>query len=122
MLKKIRLELARDHDHPDGARNYGYEFSAPLDASGKIDASEWHKHRDQCRVRRFRPNEADDIGHVVRRPGGAWAFHYDIRSDEEDDEAGYRFGDHAFKPGEYVSVKEEDETLRTFKVVRVQDV
>jgi len=122
MLKKIRLELARDHDHPDGARNYGYEFAAPLDANGKIDANEWHKHRDHCRVRRFRPNEADDIGHVVRKPGGAWAFHYDIRSDEEDDEAGYRFGDHAFKLGEYVSVKEEDETLRTFKVVRVQDV
>jgi hypothetical protein len=122
MLKKIRLELARDHDHPDGLRDYGYEFAAPLDERGKIDADAWQKHRDHCRVRRFRPREADDIGHVIRKPGGSWAFHYDIRSDEEDDEAGYRFGDHVFKPGEYVSVKEEDEVLRTFKVVRVQEV
>jgi hypothetical protein len=122
MLKKIRLELARDHDHPDGSHNYGYEFAAPLNAEGKIDPVEWHRLRDRCRVRRFRPQEADDVGHVVRKPGGAWAFHYDIRTDEDEDESGYRFGDHAFRPGEYVSVKEEDETLRTFKVVRVVDV
>ncbi len=70
-------------------------------------------------VRRFRPGEADDIGHLIRKPGGSWAFHYDIHSDEEDDEAGYRFGDHAFKLGEYVSVREE-EGLRTYRVTRVQ--
>jgi hypothetical protein len=122
MLKKIRLELARDHDFPEGSRNYGYEFAAPLNGEDRIDAAEWHKQRAHCRVRRFRPGEADDIGHLVRKPGGSWAFHYDIHSDEEDDESGYRFGDHVFKPGEYVSVKEEDDHLRTFKVVRVADV
>lgn len=121
MLKKIRLELARDRDHPEGSRHIGYEFAAPLDAGGRIDADEWRKQRDRTRVRRFRPGEADDIGHLVRKPGGSWAFHYDIDSDEEDDESGYRFGDHAFAPGEYVSVKEDDH-LRTFKVVRVQEV
>ena len=121
MLTKIRLELARDHDHPDGSHGIGYEFAAPLNAEGKIDAEEWHKRRDNCRVVRFRPGEADDIGHLIRKPGGAWAFHYDIESDEEDDEAGYRFGDHAFKLGEYVSIR-EDEGLRTFRVVRVQPV
>ncbi len=120
MLKKIRLELARDRDFPEGSRQHGYEFAAPLDERGHIDAVEWHKQRDRCRVRRFRPGEADDIGHLVRKPGGTWAFHYDIHSDEEDDETGYRFGDHAFKPGEYVSIR-EDEHLRTFKVMRVQD-
>lgn len=121
MLKKIRLELARDHDFPEGSRNYGYEFAVPLDASGHIDAAEWAKRRDHCRVRRFRPGEPDDVGHVVRRPGGSWAFHYDIVNDDEDDESGYRFANHAFVPGEYVSVKEEGE-LRTFRVARVADV
>ena len=121
MLTKIRLELARDHDHPEGSHAIGYEFAAPLDANGKIDAAEWHKRRDNCRVVRFRPGEADDIGHLIRKPGGTWAFHYDIESDEEDDESGYRFGDHAFRPGEYVSIREE-ENLRTFRVVRVQPV
>lgn len=121
MLKKVRLELARDRDFPEGARNIGYEFAAPLDDSGRIDAAEWHKERDHCRVRRFRPDEADDIGHLVRKPGGSWAFHYDIDSDEEGDEAGYRFADHAFRPGEYVSIREEGE-LRTFRVISVKPV
>ena len=120
MLKKIRLELARDHDHPEGSRGIGYEFVAPLDERSHIDAGEWHKRRAQCKVRRFRPGEADDVGHLVRKPGGSWAFHYDIHSDEDDDESGYRFGDHAFTVGEYVSVR-EDEGLRTFKVVTVRD-
>jgi hypothetical protein len=121
MLKKIRLELARDHDHPGGSPAIGYEFAAPLDADNRISAEEWHKRRENCRVRRFRPDEEDDIGHLIRKPGGSWAFHYDIHSDEEDDESGYRFGDHTFKLGEYVSIR-EDEALRTFKVMRVVDV
>jgi hypothetical protein len=29
---KIRLELARDHDFPDGSSERGYEFTAPLGA------------------------------------------------------------------------------------------
>jgi hypothetical protein len=121
MLKKIRLELARSHEHPEGARDIGYEFAAPLDDKGRINADEWQKNRDHCRVRRFRPDEDDDIGHLVRKPGGSWAFHYDIHSDEEDDESGYRFGDHEFRSGEYVSVREDD-GLHTYKVMRVQPV
>jgi hypothetical protein len=119
MLSKIRLELARTHDHPEGSREIGYEFTAPLDGTGHIDAKLWHQTREQCRVRRFRPSEEDDIGHLVRKPGGSWAFHYDIHSDEEDDESGYRFSDHVFKPGEYVSIK-EDEELVTYRVKNVQ--
>jgi hypothetical protein len=121
MLNKIRLELARDRGHPEGSGQIGYEFAAPLDGDGRIDAGEWHKRRENCRVRRFRPGEADDIGHLIRKPGGSWAFHYDIHSDEEDDEQGYRFGDHVFRPGEYVSIR-EDEALRTYRVVRVEEV
>jgi hypothetical protein len=119
MLSKIRLELARTHDHPEGSREIGYEFTAPLDGHGRINAKHWHQTRTQCRVKRFRPGEEDDIGHLIRKPGGSWAFHYDIHSDEEDDESGYRFGDHVFKPGEYVSIK-EDEELVTYRVKNVQ--
>lgn len=121
MLSKIRLELARDHEHPEGDTATGYEFAAPLTDDGKIDADAWHKRRENCRVRRFRRGEADDIGHLIRRPGGSWAFHYDITSDAEGDEAGYRFADHAFRPGEYVSIREE-EGLRTYRVITVQTV
>lgn len=121
MLKMIRLELARSHEFPEGSPNHGYEFTAPLGADGKIDAEEWHRRRELCKVRRFRPGEVDDVGHLVRRPGGSWAFHYDVLSDEEDDESGYRFGDHAFLPGEYVSVKEEGH-LWTYRVARIRSL
>jgi hypothetical protein len=122
MLSRIRLELARTSRHPDGSQQIGYEFTAPLDGRGIIDPGAWHQQRPQCRVRRFRPDEDDDIGHLVRRPGGAWAFHYDLRSDDdEDDESGFRFGEHRFVPGEYVSVREDDE-LVTYRIAKVQAV
>jgi len=118
-LSKIRLELARDHDFPSGSSNHGYEFAAPLDADGKIEAEQWATHRAACRVLRFWEGEDDEVGHLIRKPGGSWAFHYDINGDEDDDETGYRFGDHAFALGEYVSIKEHDDVLRTFRVVHV---
>lgn len=117
-LYQVRLNLARSHDYPSGSSTHGYEFVAPLDKDKRIDAEGWRAQRDKCRVRRFWEGEADDIGHLVHKPGGSWAFHYDIDGDE-DDEAGYRFGDHAFNVGEYVSIKDEDGELHTFQVVTV---
>jgi len=121
-LKRIRLELARDHDFPGGSNEHGYEFTAPLRDDGKIDAAAWKNQRDKCRVRRFWGEQDDEVGHLVRKPGGSWAFHYDILGEEDDDETGYRFGDHAFELGEYVSILEHDDQLRTFRVVRINDL
>jgi hypothetical protein len=120
-LKKIRLELARDKEFPEGSNRHGYEFVGPLDEEGHLDAALWKKHRDRCRVRRFWQGEHDEIGHLVRKPGGHWAFHYDIGGDADDDESGYRLGNHKFAPGEYVSIREhDDDVMRTFRVVRVE--
>ena len=121
MLSKIRVELARTKAFPEGSRYTGYEFTAPLATNGKIDVDAFHALKTRCRVRRFRKDEDDDIGHLIRKPGGSWAFHYDIRSDAEDDESGYRFGDHVFKVGEYVSVREDDE-LMPYQVKTVEPV
>ena len=121
MLHKIRMELARTKEHPEGARDVGYEFTAPLAPDGRIDSVEFHHVKDKCRVLRFRPDHDDDIGHLVRKPGGSWAFHYDIHNDAEDDESGYRFGDHTFRLAEYVSVREDDE-LVPYRIVSVLPV
>lgn len=121
-LSKIRLELARDPDFPQGSGERGYEFIAPLGDDGRIAEVGWKAARDRCRVRRFWNGRPDEVGHLIRKPGGSWAFHYDLLGDPDDDEAGYRFGDHKFMLGEYVSIKEHDDVLRTFKVVRVQPV
>nr|WP_155197531.1 hypothetical protein [Roseibium hamelinense] len=115
------MNLARTKEYPNGSASHGYEFTAPLDDTGHIDAAVWKKERDHCRVRRFWGDEEEEIGHLVHRPGGSWAFRYDIEGDD-DDEAGYRFGIHAFNPGEYVSIKDEDGDLYTFQVVTVQAI
>jgi hypothetical protein len=46
-------------------------------------------------------------------------FDYDETADY-DDEAGYRFASHAFRPGEYVSIRDEDGDLHTFRVISVE--
>lgn len=117
-FRKIRLELAREKTHPGGSSSYGYIIVAPLNAERRLDPEAWKSHRDACRVVRFRPTGDDEVGHLVHRPGGSWAFHYDIRGDE-DDEAGYHFQDERFEPGEYVSVREAD-GAHTFRVISVE--
>ena len=117
-LKRIRMTLARTKAFPEGSTRHGYEFVAPLDATGHIDAAAWKSVREMCNVRRFWGGEPDDIGHLVHRRGGSWAFHYDVAGDE-DDEAGYRFGAHTFNMGDYVSIKDEDGDLHTLQVVAV---
>jgi hypothetical protein len=121
-LSKVRIEMARSHEFPEGSARHGYEFVAPLDKKGHIDAKAWQQHRSQCRVKRFWEGAPDEIGHLVRKPGGSWAFHYDIHGDADDDETGYRFGDHAFITGEYLSVREHDEDMNTFRIVSVTPI
>jgi hypothetical protein len=122
-LKKIRLELARDEDFPAGSADHGYEFVAPLGKDFRIDAAEWQEKRSKCRVVRFWGAAEREHGQLVRRPGGAWAFHYKDEGDiDVDDETGYRFADHAFRRGDYVSIREGGEEMRTFRVVQVSNV
>ena len=42
-MKRIRLELARDHEFPNGSKDRGYEFAAPLDENGQLVAEEWRQ-------------------------------------------------------------------------------
>ena len=119
LLRRIRLELARDPDYPEGSRERGYDLIVPLDEKGHISVEAWKEVRDRCRVRRFWAGEKEEVGHIVHKPGGAWAFHYDIHGDAKHDETGFRFESHAFIPGEYDSLKEQDGVLRTFRVTSV---
>lgn len=119
-LNIIRLELARDQDYPSGSNANGYEFVLPLDAEGHIDTDAWRENKKRCRVRRFWEDEPDEQGHVVRRPGGTWVFHYDLQGDADEDEPGFKFDSHTFRPDEYVSLREQDGEMRTFQIVSVK--
>src|SRR5665648_543474 len=69
-FKRIRLNLARSKEFPQGSERHGYEFVAPLDDKNHIDAKLWQGNREHCRVRRFWEGEDDEIGFLVHRPGG----------------------------------------------------
>jgi len=121
-FKRIRLNLARSKEFPEGSATRGYEFVAPLDAQGHIDTGEWRKQKEHCRVRRFWEGEDDEVGRLEHRPGGPeharWVFDYNANR-ADDDESGYRFGAHAFRQGEYVSIRDEDGNMHTFHVASV---
>lgn len=116
-FRQIRLELAREAEHPFGDSGMAYVFVGPLDSEGWLDPKTWRQYREACRVARFRPGKPDDLGHLIHRAGGQWAFHYDISGDH-DDEAGYHFAEEKFEPGEYVSITDEGRT-HTYRVVSV---
>lgn len=120
-LYHIRLELAREKDHPTGSEQHGYEFTAPLDEQGHLDSAEWRQARRQCQMRRFWPGEADRQGELIHTRGGRWAFSYDPDTDA-DDEAIFRLDRHVIRSGEYLTISEPEGGQHTFRVARIAPI
>jgi len=116
-LKKIRLELARTPEYPEGSAECGYEFIAPLDQAGHLDSKQWTRDKAKCTVRRFWSRENDEHGRLSHHPGGVWAFSY---QGDDTEEPIFRLDKHVFQPGAYVSVTEHDGVARPFKVVGIE--
>ena len=116
-FRQIRIALAREPSHPEGDNEVAYILVAPVDADGRIDPKLWKKHPEACRVARQRPDEQDQLGHLVHRPGGGWQFHYDGEANLAD-EIGYHFADERFVVGEYVSLSERGK-MHTYRVTTV---
>lgn len=120
-LHRVTLHAARSKAFPEGSARHGYAFVAPLTEAGKIDAEAWRAHRGECIVHRFWGDEPALRGLLAHRSGGrhgaSWVFELGETLSEE--EPGYRFADHTFRPGEYVSLREQDGELTTFKVASV---
>ena len=115
-MYKIRLELARDHDFPEGSHLRGYVLHAPLDEQGRLDVAAWRANAPACIVLRFWSGEEDLSGHLVHGRHG-WLFRYGI---DEVDEPLFRLGDHRLVAGEYLSITEHDGRQRTFQVASVE--
>ncbi len=119
-LKRIRIELARSPDFPDGSHRHGYEFILPLDAEGRIDLAAYGRAPELATVHRFWEGEDDQTGELIRGEDGGWAFSYE--QGEDDDEALHRFDEHAFREGEYLSLRAPGGgEAHTFQVVLVVD-
>lgn len=116
---KIRLELAREPGHPAGDRRVGYEFVAPLDADGRIDAEKWRESPDSCGVWAFHANTEGRVGTLDRDERGEWYFDYDPATNT-DNEFGYHLGRERFRIGEYVSIADNRDKMHTYRVVSVE--
>jgi hypothetical protein len=115
---RVRLELARNHDHPEGSSRHGYALVLPLDSSGKLDAATQRKAPELCTLHRFWDGEDDAVGQVIRTGAHRWAFSY--RAGREDDEPVPHILDHVFRVGEYLAVREPDGMEHVFRIVSVE--
>jgi hypothetical protein len=69
-FRQIRVELAREHDHPEGDAGVAYVIVAPLDRNDRIDPVLWREHREACGIVRLRPDKEDQHGRLAHRQGG----------------------------------------------------
>jgi hypothetical protein len=116
-FRQICIELAREHDHPEGDAGVAYVIVAPLDRSDRIDPILWREHREACRIARLRRDKEDEHGRLVHSQGGGWAFHYDAGVNTPD-EVGFHFENQRFLAGEYVSINDAGK-MHTYRVVSV---
>jgi len=114
---RVRLELARNHDFPEGSARHGYVLVLPLDANGRIDETVRHKAPELCTLHRFWEGEGDAVGQVVRA-GRGWSFSY--HAGRDDDEPVPHLADHLFRVGEYLAVHEANGTEHTLRIVAVE--
>ncbi|MEZ5956475.1 MAG: hypothetical protein R3C27_04600 [Hyphomonadaceae bacterium] len=121
-LTRVTLRLGRNPaaGYPDGSDDYGYVIHAPLDTNGKLDAALWRSMREQCSVRRFHPSETPADG-WLRHRGDNWYFWYD-EAEEGPEEPLYKLATHELRAGEYVTLREGDGDVLTFRVTEATRV
>jgi len=116
MMRRVRLEVARSHEFPEGSNEHGYEMVLPLTPEGRLDREEWAKRRADAAIRRFW-GAAESRGRLKHDRRG-WSL--DFVPGTADDEVIFKGDEHRFVAGEYVSIKEQDGVTRTFRVAEVR--
>ncbi len=116
---KVRLELARTPQYPQGSSSHGYELIVPLDADGHLDEHIWRSDKKQAVVRRFWPDQEGQQGNLIHTRHRTWAFSYE--PGEDDDTPIFHLENHLFRHGEYISVKEQDGETMPYRVISVTE-
>ncbi len=115
----ILLELGREPGHPQGDPGHSYRLYLPLDDDGRIDPTGYRDMPHWCRVTRHRPGEEPSHGRILHGPGGRWIFDYSDAG-TRDDEVGFKWSAEIFRPGEYVSIREDDGRTHPFRIISVE--
>lgn len=117
--RHIRLELAREPDHPHGDARAGYDIVAFLDEEGRLDFAACRAEAKRCRVRRFAEDVTVATGLLRHTTGDRWIL--DFPGGDRDDATGFRLGNERFVLGEYVSIIGADGATHTYCVERVAE-
>lgn len=119
-LTRITLRLARNPDYgfPEGDEARGYTLALPLDAANHIDEAGWHAARERCTVESFAPDEDQLRGRLNRR-GHNWFFDYDA-GETVDDEPLFKLERHSFGIGDYVTIRDDEDRMLTYRVSSAQ--
>lgn len=119
-LKRVRMELARNKDFPEGSPNHGYEATIPLTATHAFDPEAWEADALVCTAVKFATGTDDEHGQLVRTEAGPWAFSYELG--ETDDEPIHRLEAHVFEPDEYVTVTDIGGEEHVYRIKTVEDL
>jgi hypothetical protein len=110
----VHLDLAREPGHPYGSADDRYTLLLPLGPDGRILEAEARRHPGYCRVSRLDPAGAVVRGLMRPGPGRDWRLDFG-----EAEEAGFRFAEQRFSPGEYVAVLRDGDP-HTYRVISLQ--
>jgi hypothetical protein len=115
--KMIRLELASSCQFPRGSAGRSYLVRLPLKDDGMIDTAALEAQPSRATVRRYWPNEADMVGHLIQTPMG-YAIQYEMNGSARlsGQSAGnghsesrlFQFGADAIKLGDEIFLTEPD--------------
>ena len=115
--KVIRLELASSWQFPRGSAGRSYLVRLPLRDDGAIDKPALEAQPGRATVRRYWPNEADMVGHLVQTPMG-YAIQYEMNgsarlngnsgASEHSARRLFQFGADAIRLGEEIFLTEPD--------------
>ena len=70
----LRLELAREPDHPHGDPASGWDLVCALDENGHLDLSACRADPQRCHIRKFERDVTIATGHLRHTVGDQWIF------------------------------------------------
>lgn len=117
---RIRLELARHPQFPEGSSRHGFELALPLDGDGYIDQHAYQAQPELRRVRRFWDGEEDAVGTIRHMRNGRWLFSF--YPDDRVNEPIPHLAGHRFREGEYISVCDADGKVFTYRVTELRAI
>jgi len=128
--KVIRLELASSWQFPKGSAGRSYLIRLPLTDEGEIVTSALESQPMRATVRRYWPNEADQVGHLIRTPAG-FAIRYETngnagangasrKANGDANQPLFQFGADAIKVGEELFLTEPDGHSVRYRVANLQ--